>query len=126
MKNIVEIRKLKDNKEENCIRIGIDLDTGEIHYYTHYDKTGLYHNMTLYEFDINNPGYVVYYYPQIINYKNNNPNGLPKEIIGYGLEAINKHIEYNKANNLPVNDEQKLLYNGDVIYILGLKIIIMK
>lgn len=107
MKHIIEIGLLYDKHiRMNFGSVGKDLETGEIHFYTKYDKSGHYIPNGLFEFNINQKGYCEDLSRNLscCHYIKDKDNAglLPKEILPLTYEMINKHLTYNKENGYPI------------------------
>ena len=103
MAKIVQIDKLYDIYYRMIFGyVGVDLETGEIKYYSFYDNDN-YNPGMLYEFDINNvkgkylTGHMKYCYYQREGY-------LPRQVKNQVDEIIDSHKNYNMKNGYPTTD----------------------
>ena len=90
MLNILEIKKLHDfYRDIDFGYIGVDIDTGDVYYFSNFDKYGLFRKDKLYEVNY--------------NYKSSLKDNLPKQLNILLETNIHKHKNYNIYNHYPTN-----------------------
>lgn len=105
MSKIIQINKLYDNYHEMYFGyIGMDLETKELKYYSHYDLKQKYNINSLYEFDPNNLEIDSYISWHMYHCKNKHclSEKLPDEFDQLVKSLIEKHRQYNISNNYQV------------------------
>lgn len=107
MNKIIQISTLYDKYHEMVFGyVGVDIDTGNIKYFSHYDQKDKYNPCMLYEFDINNckSQYLRWHLCHCSYERPYFSDDLPKELINSLDNIITKHKLYNEKNNYPINN----------------------
>lgn len=120
MSKVIQIDNLYDKYHSITFGyVGIDLETKEIKYYSHYNSKQEYYGDSLYEFDPSNLDtessiswhmhHCTYKRPPI-------SNELPDELVAFTKYFINQHKEYNIKNNYSIKNIEENVINLSLQY----------
>lgn len=106
MSKVVEIVKLIDYYQFALFGfVGVDIETGNIKYYSHYDRNNVYRQNELYEFDINkiDGNYKLLQNLQHCTYESRKVSPeLPQELTSLLPAIILEHTKFNLSRSLPI------------------------
>lgn len=120
MSQIIQINNLYDKYHEiNFGYVGIDLETKEIRYYSHYNSKQEYYGDSLYEFDPSNldtESYISWHMYHCTYKRPLLSDKLPNELVELTKYFINHHKEYNINNNYPIQNIDENMINLSLQY----------
>ena len=126
MKYIIQIGSLYDNYHEmNFGYVGIDLNTGEKHYYSNYDSKGNWSFRSITEFDMDNKEKLNRFLRSNLYHCYYNKDGsekIPEDVKSLAYKMIDKHLIYNKQNGYPIDDLEKNLNNLSFKYVSNISL----